>query len=585
MAFLYTQKEFSMKNALKLFTIIALIGLTMAVFTACEQPDGNSTVHVASVTLSETSLTMTVGEEKTLSAIIAPSNATNQNVEWSSGAPSVAEVVNGKVTAKTAGSGTITVTTQDGGKIAACTVTVNAGAGSTVSVTGVTLDKTSISITVGSSETLTATVAPDNATNKTVTWLTSDATKAAVENGVVTAVATGTATITVTTADGNKTAACTVTVSDGTGSTVAVTGVSLNKSSTTIIVGGTETLTATVTPNDATNKNVTWSTSDSTKATVTNGEVTAVAAGTATITVTTADGNKTATCTVTVSATAVDVTGVSLNKSSTSITVGGTEILTATITPSGATNQNVNWSSSNTAVATVNGGTVTAVSAGSATITATTVDGNKTATCSVTVTLPNLSGIFHLNSPSNIFTGMTMIAEYYNGTETVSFQWKKDGVNVGTASTTNPNKFAPTTAGSYTVTVSATGYNSKTSEAVTVTQLASGYEVMYYGVFDEGFIPFLKDSEQEYFDELYSSDIKADTINKTVSKSITFSGYGIWCVMVPKSLGDIKLIGALGEDNALTNPKENVTFNGIEYFLHHGTHSANWDDLMITLKY
>ena len=79
-----------------------------------------------------------------------------------------------------------------------------------------------------------------------------------------------------------------------------VTGVSLNKTSTTLYVGGSETLTATVTPEGATNKNVTWSTSDASIATVTDGVVTAVSAGTATITVTTVDGGKTDTCTVTV---------------------------------------------------------------------------------------------------------------------------------------------------------------------------------------------------------------------------------------------------------------------------------------------
>jgi len=110
-----------MKNK---FLLIAMAIMTIALFAACNQPDEK--VSVASVTLNKTSLTMTVGGEETLIATIAPSNATNQNVEWSSNVPSVVEVANGKVTAKTAGSGTITVKTQDGGKTATCTVTVNA---------------------------------------------------------------------------------------------------------------------------------------------------------------------------------------------------------------------------------------------------------------------------------------------------------------------------------------------------------------------------------------------------------------------------------------------------------------------------
>ena len=170
--------------------------------------------------------------------------------------------------------------------------------------------------------------------------------------------------------------------------TVAVTGVSL-KSTTGLVVGGTETLVPAITPSNATNKSVTWSSSNANVATVANGLVTAVATGTATITVKTVDGNKTAACTVNVSATAVAVTGVSLNKSSTSLNVGGAETLVPAITPSNATNQNVTWTSSNTSTATVSdGGLVTAVAAGTATITVTTVDGNRTASCNVTVTIP-----------------------------------------------------------------------------------------------------------------------------------------------------------------------------------------------------
>ncbi|MBO5280595.1 MAG: Ig-like domain-containing protein, partial [Clostridia bacterium] len=169
----------------------------------------------------------------------------------------------------------------------------------TVSVTGVTLNKSSATLTEGDTLTLTATVAPTNATNKNVTWKSSDTTVATVSNGVVTAKKAGTATITVATADGNKTATCTVTVK---AKTISVTGVTLNKTSATLTEGDTLTLTATVAPTNATNKNVTWKSSDTTVATVSNGVVTAKKAGTATITVMTADGSKTATCTVTVKA-------------------------------------------------------------------------------------------------------------------------------------------------------------------------------------------------------------------------------------------------------------------------------------------
>ena len=168
---------------------------------------------------------------------------------------------------------------------------------------------------------------------------------------------------------------------------VSVTSVTLNKTSTSIQVGGTETLTATVSPKDAANKKVTWKSSNAAIASVdANGKVTGVKAGEATITVTTEDGGKTATCKVTVSDKEIKVTGVKLNKSETSLLVGGNETLTATVLPEDATNQNVTWKSDKPEIATVDAnGKVTAVKVGEATITVTTEDGGKTATCKVTV--------------------------------------------------------------------------------------------------------------------------------------------------------------------------------------------------------
>ena len=168
--------------------------------------------------------------------------------------------------------------------------------------------------------------------------------------------------------------------------TVSVTGVTLDQAELSLYTGESKTLIATVQPSDATIQNVTWESSNTEVATVdANGKVTAEGEGEATITVTTADGGKTATCAVTVTAAPVPVSGVSLNKDSTSLTVGDTETLTATITPDNATNKNVTWSSDTPSVASVNNGVVTAVAPGTATITVTTADGGFTATCAVTV--------------------------------------------------------------------------------------------------------------------------------------------------------------------------------------------------------
>ena len=172
---------------------------------------------------------------------------------------------------------------------------------------------------------------------------------------------------------------------------INVTGVSLNKTSTSLEVGATETLTATVAPSTATDKTVTYSSSDATVATVTNaGLVTAVKAGTADITVTTKDGSKTAKCAVTVTAKQIPVTGVTLDKSTLSLEVGATETLNATIAPSNASYKAVRFTSSDEAIATVDdNGLVTAVAPGNAEITVESIEnGSKTAVCTLTVTEP-----------------------------------------------------------------------------------------------------------------------------------------------------------------------------------------------------
>jgi len=169
----------------------------------------------------------------------------------------------------------------------------------TVSVTGVLLNKTSTSLVVGGAETLFANIEPSNATNKNVTWISGNDTVATVSaGGLVTGVSAGTATIIVTTVDKGKTTFCTVTVGN---TAVSVTSVSLNKTSTSLFVGGTETLFTAITPSNATNQSVTWSSSNPSVVTVSaGGEVTGVSAGMATITVTTRDGGKSAACTVTI---------------------------------------------------------------------------------------------------------------------------------------------------------------------------------------------------------------------------------------------------------------------------------------------
>jgi uncharacterized protein YjdB len=255
-----------------------------------------------------------------------------------------------------------------------------------VPVTGISLSSTTLTKQIGDSPvTLVVTVSPSDATNKNVTWTSSDASIAIVSDGTVYFVGVGNATITATTEDGGKKATCTVAV---TPAVVPVTDVSLNHTTLVKYIGAPAvTLIATVSPNNATNQNVTWSTSNASVATVSdNGTVNFVGAGSATITVTTEDGGKNASCTVVVTSTEIPVIGVSLNHTILTKEAGDPPVtLVATISPSNATNKNVTWSTSNPSVATVSDGVVNFEKAGSATITVTTEDGGKTANCIVTV--------------------------------------------------------------------------------------------------------------------------------------------------------------------------------------------------------
>ena len=170
---------------------------------------------------------------------------------------------------------------------------------------------------------------------------------------------------------------------------ILATSISLNKTSATMTEGNTLQLTATVLPTNATNRTVTWKSSNTSVATVSSsGLVTAKSSGSVTITATTTDGtNLSASCAVTVQQNIIYATSISLNKTSATMTEGNTLQLTATVLPTNATNRTVTWKSSNTSVATVSSsGLVTAKYPGSATITATTTDGtNLSANCSVTV--------------------------------------------------------------------------------------------------------------------------------------------------------------------------------------------------------
>ena len=336
------------------------------------EPTGGVQVMPTGVTLSQPSPALSVGITQTVAATFQPANANVRTLTWTTSDAAVATVHGGNVRGIAPGAATITATTANG-LTAAVTVTVTA-----VLPTGVTISPATFNLNLGQSRTVTASVQPHNAGNRTVAWASSDPAVATVAaNGLVTGISIGTATITATTHNGLA-ATATVTVGG-----IQPTGVAISPAVLNLNVGQIQTLTGTVQPHNAANRTLTWTSSDPAVATVAaNGRVTGVAAGTATITAAAHNG-LTATATVTVGGALP--TGVTVAPATLTLYAGQSQPLAATVQPANAANRTVAWTSSNPAVATVAAdGTVTGVAAGTATITAATHNG-LTAAASVTV--------------------------------------------------------------------------------------------------------------------------------------------------------------------------------------------------------
>lgn len=248
-----------------------------------------------------------------------------------------------------------------------------------VPVTGVVLSPKNNNIEVGKTKKLNAAISPLTASNKAVTWSSSDSKIAKVsDSGIVTGVKNGRATITVKTDDGAKTATAIVNV------ITSVKSVKVVPATANINHKKTKKLTAIVSPSTATNKNVTWKSSDTKIAKISNtGVVTGLKIGKASITVSTVDGSKKAVCKISV---IVPVSRVKISSTKTTLRVGKTKRLTAKVLPANATIKKITWISSDEKVVKVNSkGLITALKVGKATITAKSNNGNKKAVCKVSV--------------------------------------------------------------------------------------------------------------------------------------------------------------------------------------------------------
>ena len=433
-------------------------------------------IPVQSITLDNASATMYPDDELQLVATINPSNATIQSVIWTSSNESVATVDDsGLVTAVAVGGATITATAIDGSNVyGTCTITVEAKPATTDYDIDATDDDqvttNSTSSVVFTNSPISVTIDKHNGTVNANNYVATSGQTRVYGGQKFTISAGGTAmskivihghsgkgvggftgatwtnatmtydglevtlTPTTPTSDvyGIISATCSfagVTVTCGEGgstpsSTVYPTLISVTGTNS-IAIGGTSQLTVNYNPSETNVKNVTYSSSNTNVATVSNsGLVTGVAQGNATITayaVKDAQGGKVS-ATINITVTPIAVTGVSLDQSTASVKVGKTITLVASITPANATNKSVTWTSSSTAIATVNNnGVVSGVAAGTANITVTTADGNKTATCAVTVTASSGEeeySITYTDLPSTYQTGNTV----YTASSGIKFQ-------------------------------------------------------------------------------------------------------------------------------------------------------------------
>ena len=259
----------------------------------------DDTVNVSAIYTCPESISLKIGETTTLSPIIYPNNATNKALNWTTTNTNAVSVSGaGVVTAKAAGVGYITAHATDGsGKTGSSFFEVIGN----VAVQSVEVEPTSKTMTVGDSAYLYATVCPTNATNKQIVWKSNKTSVATVNStsGLVYAQGAGTATITAEAQDGSgKKDTCTITVN----SIVPVTGVTVCPEAKTLNIGESTTLQATVYPYNATNKSVTWRSSNESVACVDRltGYMTALKAGTTYIMAITNDGNLLSSCIVTV---------------------------------------------------------------------------------------------------------------------------------------------------------------------------------------------------------------------------------------------------------------------------------------------
>lgn len=383
---------------------------------------------VSSITLTPSTITLPIGSFATLHAQTTPSNLSGVTLKWTSSDESVVKIVESSALTVTiqgvsGGHAVICAINQDNVVVGYCHVSVQQ------SVTSIVLSETSAILNLTDKNLqLRATCYPDNALNKTVIWSSTDTSKATVDaNGLVTLLKPGTVTIIATSADSPAIVAyCNLTIQ------IPVVSIALDETTKTMYVGQSERLTYVILPTNASNNAVTWTSTNSSVVTVdATGKVTAKGVGTAVVILRTSDGGFSVYCTITVKLVA---TTIKLDAASLTLRAGEYYYLKATLSPKGSTENDLEWESSDTKIATVDeNGKITAKNAGTAVIMVRTEAGG-VAYCKLTVTQP-VSGITLNYTEKTIVIGtkfdLTVSVSPSTATK-LDVTWKSSNKNVAT---------------------------------------------------------------------------------------------------------------------------------------------------------
>ena len=363
-----------------------------------------------------------------------PSNVSNKTVYWYTSNSSVATVSGGNIYAKGEGEATITAISGNRQKIAKCKVIVSKPQ---VPLAGIRLKESNVTVELGKTGYIGAIYEPENASDKVLYWSSSNENVAKVNEGVITAVGKGTATLTAISRAGGKTASCTITVEDP--NFVHINEITMKSEKVELKTGETGWVGVAYNPSNATNKVLTWKSSNEKVATVKEGTVKAVGLGTATLTATSEDGGKTATCKVTVTDGKKHIESISLKTDSIEMKPGEGKTIYAEYNPSNVDDKTLYWKSSNEKVVTVNEGYVKAIGEGTATVTAVSRDGGKTASCKVTVTSGTVKlQSIKISSSTEILTkgeGKTIYVTYNpNNVTDKTLYWSSSNEKIATVS-------------------------------------------------------------------------------------------------------------------------------------------------------